>query len=283
VHLENNKAHGKALSLTTRRAFAVGLFFIVFCSVRTAAQDVEASKEINSRDAAAFCANLQQAVRDQDATRVSKWIQSFPIEIQQGKQSTLIVDDTDFIRRFDLIFNSDMKSVLFGPSGCNSESHEDWTVRFANSQIIIFQTESMPAPLISAITPPKDADPFPKVSDKEYERGAQNFFKQLQRAIKVDDRAEVVAMCRFPIGVAINDKRVLIQNRAELIEKYTSVFTPGVKKAIADLDAPIHMGWRGFMTDRGEVWLDSVAWTHVYRIGAINGSPFAKQGSERKP
>ena len=259
----------------------MGLFLIVFCPIRVAAQDVEASKEISPRDAAAFCADLQRAVRAQDAPRVSKWIQSFPIEIQRGKQNILIMDDADFIHRFDLIFDSDMKSLLFSPSGCESESREDWTVRFADAQIIIFQTESMPAPLISAIMPPKDADPFPKVSDDEYEKGAQKFFKELQRAIKMDDRAEVVAMCRYPIGVAINDKKVLIQNRAELIEKYTSVFTPGVKKAIAGLDAPIHMGWRGFMTDRGELWLDSVAWTHVYRIGTINGTPFAKQSLER--
>jgi len=44
-------------------------------------------------------------------------------------------------------------------------------------------------------------------------------------------------------------------------------------EAVAALPSPIHLGWKGFMTDHGELWLDGVVWTHVYRVRSVCGGP----------
>ncbi|MCL5005725.1 MAG: hypothetical protein M1404_04260 [Acidobacteria bacterium] len=51
------------------------------------------------------------------------------------------------------------------------------------------------------------------------------------------------------------------------------MFTPEVKRAVAELPKPLDMARRGFMTARGELWMEEIGYTHhVYRAVTINGS-----------
>jgi len=165
-----------------------------------------------------------------------------------------------------------MRSALFGAGGCKLAKDALGEATLAGGQIVIGEAEGGRGPWIEAISPPRiTTEEILRYSGKEYERGADNFFRILQRALAADDQEAVVSMCAYPIRVEIGDRNHWMENRAELLRSYTQVFTPGVKKAVAGLRKPIHMGWRGFMTGRGELWMDSIAYTHVYRITAING------------
>lgn len=244
------------------------------------AQEVESSVDISEATAITLCNRLKSAVQGNEAARASKLIRSFPIEVDRDGRTTLIEDDTDFIAKFDLIFDSKLRAALFSSEGCKPVSSPDGTSWLANGEVAISQVESEPEPRIDAISPPKDVRLLSSISNKIYEEGAAKFFKELQRAVATDDREAVAEMCMYPIEADTNGKPESIEDRAELIRDYTKIFTPGVKEAIAGLHAPIHMGWRGFMTDRGELWLDAVAGTHVYRVVRINGT-FAEPRTQK--
>jgi len=265
----------KALATRTRflRAFNTGLLLVLSCAGRGHAQEVQETVFINQQKAAAFCKDLREAVRAQELRKISSWVRNYPIEVQRGGKNILVVDNTDFVSKFNLIFDDAMKSSLFGPSGCESRMHPDGDAGLADDQIILDQVESEAQPYIGEISPPADTDPSANSSNDQYERGAQEFFKKLQRAINAENRNSVALMCEYPTSACIKGKFVTIQNRAELIRNYPQIFTPAVKKAVAKLPAPIHQGWRGFRTDQGELWLDLVVWTHVYRVRSVCSGP----------
>jgi hypothetical protein len=241
----------KARVVRTRflRAFSTSLFLILSCAEITPTQEIEGSVTIDQRTATAFCKDLREAVRAQEHRKISSWILNFPIEVQRGGKNILVVDNADFVRKFQLIFDGAMKSSLFGPSGCESKSHPGGDAGLADDQIIITQLESDSGPHISGISPPADADPSRYLSNDQYEKGAQEFFKKLQQAILADNRSAVASMCVYPISVCIKGKPVTIQNHVELIRNYPQIF------------------------DRGEGWLDVVVWTHVYRVRSVCGRP----------
>lgn len=254
------------------RGLVAGFVIILFHPVQAMAQEVTASVDITQEFATSFCNRLREAVRIDNRSRVSRRVALFPIEVQRDGKNILILDDTDFISKFDVIFDSHMREVLFSPRGCKLRTFPDGTFRLAEGQIVLAEADKDRGPWIEAISPPKDVSTLKYLPNAEYERGADRFFKALQRAIKADDRDAVASMCSYPIRVVIKGKDHWIENRAELIRNYTEVFTLGLKNNIAALQAPIHVGWRGFMTRRGELWLDAIVWTHVYRVVGINGS-----------
>lgn len=215
--------------------------------------------------------HLTKAVEGDNKTLVSKWISYYPIEVERNGKDVLISDDTDFVEKFDFIFDASFRSMLFGPNGCQLKTYSDSSSRIAEGQIIIVQFDKDSEPSIEAISPPHDIKLLERVSDRQYERGADSFFDALKRAVAADDRAAVASLCSYPLRVVIDGKDRSMENRAELLRDYTQVFTPELKKNILVRRRPIHAGWRGFMTDRGALWLDYVVWTHVYRVDGING------------
>ncbi len=253
------------------RAYLVGL--LVFCggTAQAKSQDVDAPVDISQATAAHFCAGLRAAVQDDKRELVSKWVALYPIEVERDGRDFLIPDDTAFIDKFDLIFDSGLRSILFRPSGCQLTSYPDSTSRIADGQIIIAQSDKDSEPSIEAISPPHDIKLLERVPDRQYERGADSFFDALKRAVGADDRAAVASLCSYPLRVVIDGEDHLMENRAELLRRYAQVFTPELKKNVLARHTPMHMGWRGFMTDRGALWLDAIVWTHVYRVTAING------------
>jgi hypothetical protein len=253
-------------------AYGVGIIILLPWSGKIHAQDIEESVTIDEQVAAVFCKDLREAVKTQDRRKISSWIYNFPIEIQRNNKNILVVDNAAFIRKFDLIFDAAIQSTLFGPSGCESKQHLNGETGLANDEIFIEQIGKEVRPHISEISPPADTDPSSYVSSDRYEEGAKEFFTKLQEAIAADNKPEVGVMCMYPISITIVGKRLTIRNRAQLAQYYPQIFTPAMKKAVTKLPSPIHVGWRGFMTDRGELWFDWVVWTHVYRVISINGA-----------
>lgn len=253
------------------RGYIVGL--LVFCggAAQAKSQDVDAPVDISQAVVAHFCAELRTAVQGDNRGLVSKWIYLYPIEVERNGKDVLIADDRDFIEKFNVIFDPDMRSILFDPSGCQLKIYPDSTSRIADGQIIIAQSDKDSEPSIEAIAPPHDIELLERIPDRQYERGADNFFGVLKHAVAADDRAAVASMCSYPLRVAIDGKDHSIENRAELLHHYAQVFTPELKKNVLAGRTPMHMGWRGFMTGRGALWLDAIVWTHVYRVTAING------------
>jgi hypothetical protein len=233
-------------------------------------QDIEESGIKDRQAAVSFCQRLQRAVRAGEKTMVAGWIGEYPIEVRRGNREILVADDTDFLRKFRLIFDAEMKKSLFSATACELPPYPRGSVKIAEGKIEIAQPGEDSRVDIVRITPPQDVDSFYQ-RNEEYEEGAAKFFKELHRAISADNRQAVANMCRYPLSVNTGDKHRLIRNRAELISQYPKVFTAEVQRAVLALPAPIHMGWRGFMTDHGELWLDLVVGTHVFRIGAVNG------------
>ena len=66
-----------------------------------------------------FCKELQHAVKSGEKTKVATWISGDPIEVQHGATGTLVADDSDFVDKFDLIFDADAKRALLAGDACD--------------------------------------------------------------------------------------------------------------------------------------------------------------------
>jgi hypothetical protein len=266
-----------------RRAFL--LFFVCLPGAQLSrSQDIEESG-IREREAAVkFCQELQTAVRANDKARVAEWIMGYPIEVQRGAKNILVADDMDFVQKFDLIFDADITESLFAATACELPPYPNGSAKIAEGKIDIDQVGEELKTVILRISPPQDVDSVFQERE-EYDTGAAEFFKKLQKALSADDRQAVANMCYYPLSVDVGSNPRRVHNRAELIAQYPKVFTPEVRRAVLALAVPIHMGWRGFMTDRGELWLDLVVGTHVFRVGTVNGRyiPATKHSKRQKP
>jgi|SRR5690348_9273230 len=247
------------------------LLFLTFLSLKVARGQEIGEAGIKDRDAAVnFCRQLQSAVKAGEKSKVAAWINDYPIEIQHEAKSFLVADDTDFIDKFDLVFDADTRNAVSAADACDVPLYPSGTVKIARGEIEILQTEEGARTLIATISPPADFQSLYENNDV-YEAGAAEFLRRLRQVVSANDRRLISDLCRYPLSVNVGGKHRDIRNRAALIAEYSSIFTPEVKKAVLALPAPIHMGWRGFMTDRGELWFDLVVGTHVFRIGTING------------
>jgi hypothetical protein len=59
------------------------------------------------------------------------------------------------------------------------------------------------------------------------------FLTELQRASRVDDRAAIAALIRYPITVSISGLRVPFADAASLLSRYDDIFTPALRDTIA--------------------------------------------------
>jgi hypothetical protein len=259
------------------------LFFFSLCGNQLArAQDI-GEGGIKDRDAAVkFCKDLQRAVREGERKKIASWINGFPIEVQHGDKNILVADEPDFVQKFDLIFDGDIKASLFSSVACDLHISPHGSARIAGDKIEIDQVDRDPNTFIFNISPPADSDSTFEDNDK-YESGAAAFFTELQKAISASDRQNVANMCEYPLSVNVGGEHRLVRSRAELIGQYTRIFTTEVIHAVLSSSAPIHAGWRGFMTSQGELWFDAVVGTHVFRVRTVNRGPLRrKKYSEKK-
>jgi len=235
---------------------------------------------IDNREAAIkFCRSLQRAVKAKDKTRIAAWLNGYPIEVEYTPvvyptghtgevQSTLITDEEEFIEQFDVIFDFDVERQLFSNTACELKDKPDGSATIANGKIEIDQIESG-ATIIRNISAPANYEKFYE-DQSTLELGAKNFLIELRQAVANDDRKKVARLCRYPLLVNFPGNRIQLKNRRELIQRYGEVFTPEVKRVLTQQKTPVTMGWRGFMTERGEIWFDHVVGTDVLRVGTIN-------------
>lgn len=101
---------------------------------------------------------------------------------------------------------------------------------------------------------------------------AAAFLKTLQSAVSVGNCLKVASLIEFPLKAWANGEPVTIETESELHAKYRQVFTPDVKKAIADArPETLAASQDGVMFDGGRVWFRPIAARkNALRIVAIN-------------
>ncbi len=104
------------------------------------------------------------------------------------------------------------------------------------------------------------------ISDKEAKS-----IKEFIDVIKTDDPNQIANFVAYPLNRfnPVPD----IKTEEEFIEKYNILFDEELKKAIINSDIEkdwSHMGWRGYMLDRGVIWLDMYSDSDEMRLIAVN-------------
>ena len=67
--------------------------------------------------------------------------------------------------------------------------------------------------------------------------GARDFFRQLQLALKSDDRAKIASLTHYPLRARMNGKSIRILGRKDLLAHFDEVFDPGIRCSILQTHA----------------------------------------------
>lgn len=98
-----------------------------------------------------------------------------------------------------------------------------------------------------------DAPMFSVAGTSEEE--ARKFLVDLQKEIASGDKERVVSMVKYPIAAWVGDHDVTFRTAAKLFASYDLVFTPQLKKTIAQARVEcLFTNWQGVMIHDGEVW-----------------------------
>jgi hypothetical protein len=106
---------------------------------------------------------------------------------------------------------------------------------------------------------------------------AQAFFTKFQTAVNANQRKEVAALIRYPLHSYLNGKATIVKTKADMLARYDSVFTPGVRCAIQSATASDVWGnWRGFTIGAGAIWWDRIIPASADKNGALQPSDLSK-------
>jgi hypothetical protein len=110
-----------------------------------------------------------------------------------------------------------------------------------------------------------------------------NFLASLQDAIRAENPNQVAVLVKFPLRVGHPSKpsarplrAVKVRNAAELVRRYSEIFTPEVRAAVlAQSPDTLFRNWQGAMVGNGKLWftgvcLDSTCSRHPVRVISIN-------------
>lgn len=133
--------------------------------------------------------------------------------------------------------------------------------------------------LASLPFPAAGADGPDGLSDSE----VANFLASLQDAIRSESPNQVAVLVKFPLRVGYPSKPsaravrvVQVRNAAELVRRYSEIFTPEVRAAVlAQLPETLFRNWQGAMVGNGELWftadcMDSTCSRRRVRAISIN-------------
>ena len=102
------------------------------------------------------------------------------------------------------------------------------------------------------------------------------FITELQRAVHQNDSLAVARLVSYPLRVNAPRSIRWVRTRTQFIGRYSRIFTPVVRAAIAaqDPDSVFH-NWQGFMIGDGEVWFQdrcpgAPTCTVHFAISAVN-------------
>jgi hypothetical protein len=101
---------------------------------------------------------------------------------------------------------------------------------------------------------------------------ATAFLKTLQSAVSVGNCLKVASLIEFPLKAWANGGPITIQTESEFHARYSQVFTPELKKALAAArPETLTANQEGVTFDNGRVWFRPVAADkNALRIVAIN-------------
>ena len=85
------------------------------------------------------------------------------------------------------------------------------------------------------------------------------FLAALKKAVAADDRNKVASMFLYPIVIDIRNRGMLFRTPASLLASYDLIFTPHLKKIIAEAKADdLFRNYKGVMINDGEVWFEKI-------------------------
>lgn len=96
------------------------------------------------------------------------------------------------------------------------------------------------------------------VSGQELKKEYQKFIQTFIDNIKKDDKEAVAKMISYPLRR--ENPIPSIQNKAELVKRYSEIFDAALKKEIISSNVDkdwSEVGWRGIMLNRGTIWFDT--------------------------
>jgi hypothetical protein len=85
------------------------------------------------------------------------------------------------------------------------------------------------------------------------------FFRDLQSALRKDDRKAIAAMVDYPVRVSLNHKRVRVRGSEQLLAHFDEIFDKDVRCSILEAtEKDVWGNWEGFMVGRGAIWFDGI-------------------------
>lgn len=82
------------------------------------------------------------------------------------------------------------------------------------------------------------------------------YYANLQRAVAKGDKAGVAARVRFPLGVYGGDRKMVIKNKAQLMNQYDKIFTKDIKKTLAETKFDdLFVNSDGASVGQGSIWI----------------------------
>jgi len=92
-------------------------------------------------------------------------------------------------------------------------------------------------------------------SGPEFASRAKVFFAELQAAVEKNDTAKFASMVHYPVRVFSGKGGGKVSTAAQLIERYSQIMTPAVRKAILEQSPACPFGnGQGVMIGGGEIW-----------------------------
>jgi hypothetical protein len=107
--------------------------------------------------------------------------------------------------------------------------------------------------------------------DSKTAKEVGKFLIELQSAVEDDDTQRVASMVRYPLKVNSMNGSYLVHDREQLIRKYTTIFSPGIKKILmAQRPECVNVFSQGFMIDTGEIWFGASAPDQPIKVISVN-------------
>ena len=102
----------------------------------------------------------------------------------------------------------------------------------------------------------------------------EQFWRDLQNSVVVDDRARVVEMVGFPIKINADGRSRTLRNKNQLLAYYNVAFDAKLGGFIAKQKvSELSCNRKGIMIGRGEIWISTGGRSSRLRIIAINNNP----------
>jgi hypothetical protein len=230
----------------------------------------ENSEETDRPGALEFLHALKRCVADENRSCVASMV-NYPIGLSNGKEGAahkelILQSSEELIRHFDEVFPPVVRKAL--SEQADDKLTFDWgrVYRIGDDHQIWFERVKGEGFRVTAIGVAKY-----HLAGIEDAVAAENFFRDLQRAVQASDRRWVCSVVDYPITVIINGHQVKIADARQMSRSYDLVFNATVRNAIMQQNPSLlRANWRGLIVGDGEVWFTKDGNRDVFRITAIN-------------